>query len=342
MTVEELRLRQLAGQHLLAPADPGTVLRDLCGVQAQFLSNALHAVRIRAGAFGEADAAGLVKSWTLRGTVHVFAAEDLPLFLHRDRPRILRLCDTLEGDGHITKERKRYFASLITEAVAAGTVTREALKEACMGAGMTEEESESVFDPWGGTIRALCEQGVICHAVQEKKAFRSCPPFEPMEREGACLELTRRYFTHYGPAKLRDAAYFFGAPQAEVRKYLDKLPVKTTQWDGQTYYYLGGDGDLNGPLPGCLFLAGFDPLMLGYEKRESLYLPPEHLRKVFSLAGIVSPALLLRGRVAGKWKRTGRKVDVTAFESLSAADRRAVEESARALWPDCAAVRFLE
>lgn len=55
--------------------------------------------------------------------------------------------------------------------------------------------------------------------------------------------------------------------------------------------------------PRCLFLAGFDQLMLGYEKKESLYLAPENLRAIFNLAGIVMPPVMLDGRVVGKWKR---------------------------------------
>ena len=47
MTLEEIKLRRLAGQHLLTPADTQTVVKDLCGVQAQFLSHALHGLSIR-------------------------------------------------------------------------------------------------------------------------------------------------------------------------------------------------------------------------------------------------------------------------------------------------------
>ena len=47
MTLEEIKLRRLAGQHLLIPGDTQTVVKDLCGVQAQFMSNALHALAIR-------------------------------------------------------------------------------------------------------------------------------------------------------------------------------------------------------------------------------------------------------------------------------------------------------
>ena len=51
MTAEEIRLLRLANQHLTAPADKLTVVRDLCGIQAQFLSNAIHAMRIRCAEF---------------------------------------------------------------------------------------------------------------------------------------------------------------------------------------------------------------------------------------------------------------------------------------------------
>ena len=64
---------------------------------------------------------------------------------------------------------------------------------------------------------------------------------------------------------------------------------------------------------------------------ESLYLPPEHLRGIFSLAGIVMPALLLRGRVAGRWKRTGKKLRITAFEPLSREDKERIAGSAEEL-----------
>ena len=92
------------------------------------------------------------------------------------------------------------------------------------------------------------------------------------------------------------------------------------------------EGPVSGSIPDCLFLAGFDPLMLGYQKTESLYLPPEHLRGIFSLAGIVMPALLLRGRVAGRWKRTGKRLAITAFAPLSREDKELIAGKGEELW----------
>ena len=260
MTLEELMLQRLAGQHLLAPADTQAVVKDLCGVQAQFLGHALHGLSIRCD---EVNIDGLVKSWTNRGTMHLFSVDDLPLFLHEGRTHFLRPVDTLESDAYITADRKAYFADLIVDAVAQGIDEREALKAVCEKAGMTESESQSLFDPWGGTIRALCETGRICHKVQEKKAYQLCPTFEPMAEEPARLELARRYFTHFDPATVKDAAYFFGTTQTKVKFWLKQLPVAETSLDGKSYFYID-NGLPAGNLPGCLFLAGFDQLMLGY------------------------------------------------------------------------------
>ena len=85
MTLEEIKLRRLAGQHLADKSDAATVLHDLCGIQAQMMSYAEHSLGIRCiDAPGDIDGFS-AKSWTLRGTMHIFALDDLPLFLHDGR-----------------------------------------------------------------------------------------------------------------------------------------------------------------------------------------------------------------------------------------------------------------
>lgn len=334
MTAQEIRLRRLAGQHLLCAADPQTVVRDLCGLQAQFLGHALHALALRSP---QPDTAGMVKSWTVRGTMHLFSAGDLPLFLHEGRSHFLRLQDTLATDECVPAGRKEYFAQLVLEAVGRGVDDRQALKAVCQAAGMTPAEGDWLFDAWGGLIRALCEDGRLCHKVQQQKAYALCPPFVPMDRHSARLEMTRRYFAHFGPASPRDAAYFFGAAQADIKTCLAELPLKTTQYAGQTLYY-DGETPPAAEMPAVVFLAGFDQLLLGYRKDESLFLPAEQLRAVFSLSGIVRPAVLVNGAVAGCWKLQNRKLSVTLFDGgASAAVARAAEQQ----WPDLRGIAFL-
>ncbi len=340
MDKAELKLRQMTNQHLLTPVDKLTVAHDLCGLQAQFFPNACHALRIRCADYDEATlATGLVKNWTIRGTVHVFAADDLPLFLHCNGGKDYR-SDNWHGfffwnqrdKWALTPERQRFLANVILSALADGAKTREELKEICREAGMEQAEEESMFDPWGGGIRQLCERGFMHYVVQEKKAFCLTPPFTPIPEEEAKLEMARRYFTHMGPASVHDAQYFFHTTAKEVRVWLARLPVSEAMVGGVPYYWIDTGERYHKPVPDCLFLAGFDPLLLAYEKKESLYLPPEYLRRIFNLAGIVMPPVLLYGTVAGRWKMKNGKLSVERFRDFSAAEEKLVTATAEAMW----------
>lgn len=108
MTIEEMKVRQLANQHLLQSTDKMTVLHDLCGVQAQFMANAMHSLKIRCSDYDENTIKnGLVKNWTIRGTVHVFAEDDLPLFMHCNNrlEALARIAELYEAlDAHVISD----------------------------------------------------------------------------------------------------------------------------------------------------------------------------------------------------------------------------------------------
>lgn len=346
MTLEEIKRRQLANQHLLQPADKITVVQTLCGLQAQFMVNAIHALKIRcAGLDMETLQDGLVKNWTIRDTVHVFAEKDLPLFLHgasrENRYDTPTYWNQLESWA-LTPARQAYFSEMILQALAENPRTREELKAICRENGMTEPEESSMFHPWGGGVRELCEKGFMHYMVQEEKAFCLSPAFSPIPAEEAKLILARRYFENYGPATVHDAMYFFHTSAREVKKWLQSLPVQEVTCNNRVYYLIEKEKSYPLDMPECLFLAGFDPLLLGYEKKESLYLKPEHLRIVFNLAGIVAPTVLLRGQIVGKWKQKNRKLTVTLFEPVSQADRKTIEEKAASLWKDLTSILFTE
>lgn len=328
METEERQVRVLWGQYLTRTGNQREVCCGLNGIQAQFLSSALHNLSLRAG--GPVEPEALVKNWTVRGTVHLFCPEDLPLYLHEGRDRFLRPVDRMVEDSFVTLDRKKYFAGLILDELAAGEKSREALRAACRAAGMTGAEEQSLFDSWGGLLRCLCEEGKIVHGVSANKTFRLCPPFVPMAVEEARTEMLRRYFAA-GPASARDAAYFFGAPQREVRRRMDRLPLEHDAVDGQDVFWLDG-GERNWPdAPECVLLSHFDPLLLEYAKTESPFLAQEHLRKIFNLGGIVMPAVLLRGRVAGSWRRKGGTVTLLPFRAWNKGEKKAAQAAAEGL-----------
>ena len=213
MTREEIKLRQLTNQHLLKPTSREQVLQDLCGVQAQFFSNAQHAMKIRSLESDETYS-GLMKNWTLRGTMHIFSERDLPLFLrcgdqYRSNEWTEKSFWNQRSDWALSPERQKELSAIILLALAEKDRTREELKQLCREQGMTEQEESCMFHPWGGGIREMCERGFVHYAVQEEKVFRLSPLVEPPEQKQAELELARRYFTNFAPATIHDAMYFF-------------------------------------------------------------------------------------------------------------------------------------
>lgn len=168
MTIEELKIRQLTNQYLIKPVDKMTVVRDLCGLQSQFMVNAIHSLKIRSNDFEESTVSdGLVKNWTVRGTVHVFAESDLSLFIRCNNGENYR---KNEWGGYtfwnnerrvwaLTPERQKYFSEIVVSAVSEKSYTRDELKALCRSYGMDDNEEASMFESWGGGIRLLCERG---------------------------------------------------------------------------------------------------------------------------------------------------------------------------------------
>ena len=250
MQIDDILLLRMNRQYLFAPAkDEFTVLCGLCGLQAQFYGNCLHALRLRCGKAPDEDIlrTSAVKTWTLRGTLHLIAQSDLPIFLYDGRSHFLRPCDTMSDDGRLSAARKRELAAIILDAAKKGCGDRKELRLICREHGMTPDEEQNAFDPWGGLLRALCESGTLGHTAQQKKAFRPCPPFAPMTKADALRALMRRYLTHYGPVTVQDASYFFGLPQRELLPVIESHSPQELICKGKIFYSLG-DINITGDL----------------------------------------------------------------------------------------------
>lgn len=346
MTITELKQLRLYNHHLTAPVPKLTAACDLLGVQSQFTVNAYHALRTRSSEVlsDETWGEGLCKNWTIRGTIHVFALDDLGLFRYREdlyRNSDFTRFTFREGGWCGTPERQKFWSEKILSYVENGIREREALKAACIADGITDAELECMFESWGGGMRDLCERGFLVYAAKEKKEFLPAPEFMPMGQVAAEREMVRRYFTHYAPATLRDAAYFFGWTQTKLKGYLKELPVESVVCEGKTYYYIGALPTACPDVPRCILLAGFDQLMLGYEKKDSIFVPTEFVRGIFNLQGIVLAPVLLDGTIAGKWKCKDGKLNVECFRVFSQEEKNAATEEAERWYGKLKKAEFL-
>lgn len=324
MQQEQIPLLRLQNQFLLQPADAHNVVSGLIGLQAQYGANALHALAIRSNGGYAAD--DYVKTWSLRGTLHLHAVSDLPLALHcGSETDFGQMAFT---HGSVEKSRAEAFRRTILGLLAEGPKTRDELRLACMDEGMTSAEETVFLHPWGGLFRGMAERGEIAYAAEGNRLFVRLEPFTPMEKDEAFAEMTRRYLAHYGPATLRDAQTFFGVPQRALKSCLERAAGEAVSIGKDVYYCSPGQAEPIEDVPDAVFLAGFDPLLMGCRKTENPFLPRDLVKRVYNNTGIVFPTVLLHGKVAALWRRAGNKAEVTPIVKIGSRDRKCIERKA--------------
>jgi len=324
MDADELKLSRLSSQFLLEKADGKSVVSGLIGLQAQYGANAMHALLIRSNTVP--DWTRYVKTWTLRGTLHLHAKSDLPLVLHAG-------CQTEFGqmaflDERVDRARSESFRRLVLSSLEDGDKTRDELKALCNAKGLSAAEEDILFHAWGGLFRAMAEHGEVAYTSDGNRVFTKLAPFTPMDEQTALEAMVRRYLLHYGPVTLRDAQTFFGRPQRELKPILERNAQETILFGNQTYFSAGQKPPQSADMPGVVFLAGFDPLLLGYRKTENPFLSKEHVKQIYNNTGIVFPAVLLNGVVSAVWKRAGNRIEIRSLKKIGARDKKRIERKA--------------
>ncbi|MDR2746591.1 MAG: winged helix DNA-binding domain-containing protein [Treponema sp.] len=328
MGPRELLSVSLRRQYLDAKAPREKVVSKLCGFQAQFANNPKYALRIRCGDFDEEHwHEGLVKTWTFRKTLHTVLEKELGLFLSAQGiPR-----EWHDGWG-LQAGRMAYWSGFLMDRINGGIRGREALKKQCRERGISTEEERNVFHGWGGLLYEMSRRGLIAYHPGTAKLFVPCPPLRILPQDEARAALLRRYFESFGPASIEDAVSFTGYKRRELEALIRgyNIQLRPLSCGGKDYFYLG---ELPAPeaVPPCVFLAGFDQIIMGYRDR-SRVMDDEDRRKVITNSGIVHPTVLLRGRLRAKWKKDGPLLLIGPFRPLSPRDKGLIAETGKALF----------
>jgi Winged helix DNA-binding domain len=254
----------------------------------------------------------LVRSWPLRGTLHLVAPEDLRWLLdltgervaaryrnnYRDRgldvPTFERAQEVLTGA--LQGGRRRVRQELFSELAAAGI--DPAGQRGINILGYLAMMQVLVVGPHEGRqpTYALLEEWVR--------------PGDRPERDEALGRLALRYFTSHGPATVRDLAWWSGLTLADARRGLEvALPNLATLEVADERFHLSPavlDGGAREALPDgdVLLLPGFDEFLLGYSDR-SAPLRAEHEQLVVpGKNGMFLATMVLDGAVVGTWRRT--------------------------------------
>lgn len=160
------------------------------------------------------------------------------------------------------------------------------------------------------------------------------PSVEPHE---ARLELARRYVHVFGPTDVdaftRWAGISSRAAHAAFRSLGEELlPTRTPIGDR---YLLAADEPLLRATPsdtaGARLLPSGDTYFLLWGNDRELLVDSARQRALLWTSRVWPGAVLVRGEIVGTWRRANARVDIDAWQRMSAADRDAVESEAASL-----------
>lgn len=324
------------------------VVREVCGLHAQVQSSAELQAWARVDGVTADDVREalwerrtLVRTWAMRGTLHVLSADDLPLYV-----AALRTHDRwwkgawLRMIGHSADEL-RSILDAIHRSLGARPVTRERLTEKVsalagpwarerMGSGWGEMLKPAAF---AGSLVSGPPRGQNVTFVRPDRWLKAWVVPEPEE---AWREIVRRYLRTYGPATREEFARWWGMQPATAGRILKASAdeVEEVEIEGWAGWTLIGDvaamrkARLRSP---ARLLPAFDVYVAGTRPEASL-VDRRFEARVFRQAGWITPVVLIDGMVAGVWghERRGPEVEVAVepFGTPSAARRREVAEEA--------------
>ena len=290
----------------------------------------------------------LVKTWAMRGTLHLLPSEELGLWVAAQgalKPRH-HVGSWLRHHG-LTREEADAMLAAIPKALDGQALTRESLAGEVARITGIDGLDGKLRGGFGDLLKPAAFRGDLCFAPNEGRNVRFARPdqwlgpWEPAAEEEAVRAVTRRYLAAYGPANRDALARWFGMPSpAGGGRWLKSLgdEAAVVELDGEELVMLAGDVEAAAeaePTGVVRLLPAFDHYVVAAPRDRDAVLPSGQRARVYRPQGWLSPVLLVDGRMAGVWshERTGERVvvEVEPFGRLSRAEQAAVEAEAAAL-----------
>lgn len=314
------RLR-LASQGLLGRG-LGSVpeaVRWMTASQAQNLQEALWAIGCRVPGAGLAEvraalhSGAAVRSWPMRGTLHLVAPEDLRWMLDLTAERLTRSIAGRHRELDITWADIEKCRDAALERVEGGrSLSRAELFDVFEAAGQPTTGQRGIHILGTLCRHAWLVQGPLVGNQQQLVAFDEwIPESRSLERQEGIAEFMLRYFRSHGPATIRDFAWWTQIPLTDVRAAFGQIRGQLVELEsgGASYWMSPETASLHKDgVPGqrsVLLLPGFDEFVLGYQYRSAVLAPGHAHRIVPGGNGVFKKTVVAGGGVIGTWSRTG-------------------------------------
>ena len=330
LTWRQVHGRRLARGYLSGPGsdDPVGMVRRVAGIQAQVMSAAEHAVGVRLADPSLArvrdelwQRRGLVKTYGMRGTLHLLPADELSLWSAAMRNHPAGGAGNWHAGFGLTVRQGEAVLAAMRDALDGRQLSRQDL-----AAAVAERVGDWARGPlastWGEMITPAAYHGVLCFGPGQggKVGFvrvdqwlgRTLPPYPG----DALAEVLRRYLYAYGPATVADVARWFAVRVPDARKLLAAIGDEVAEVDVEGRRAVALRADLDQPFDdgpaGVRLVPQYDAYVLGSGPREQIVPRPRcdriyrHGRGRYEGA-VAQHVVLVDGVVAGMWQRRARR-----------------------------------
>jgi hypothetical protein len=340
--ITHLRLQRL-GIAEPAAETPQDVVGRLVAMQAQDYLASLWAVGLRMQGASEASveqaiaARRIVRTWPMRGTLHLVGAADVRWLQRLLAPRVLAASAArIKRDYGLDETAFKRCRKVVEQALRNGEpITRNALYQVLDDAKIATANQRGIH-----ITGQLAHEGLICGGPREGRQPTFVlldawlPPTPVKSRDEALAELALRYIRSRGPVTAQDFAWWSGLTVKEAQAAFASVHSLLQQdaIDGKVYW-LSPDTELVAkPRKSVHLLPPFDEYLVGYKDR-SAAVDAAFNRQVIAINGLVGASIVIDGRVVGMWKRSlgTDRVDIalTPFRALSERERSALATAAR-------------
>ena len=326
---------------------PAAILRQVVGLQAQVLSAAALGMRVRSTGLRASDVnralvdeRSIVRTWLMRGTLHLVAADDIRWLVQLLGPVIARAGATRHAQLGLDDDLKtRGVAALRRILADAGPMTRyELLDHLRLRGILLEPRTQATIH----LIGLAAMQAVLCVGPDRDDGASTyvlfddwVAPARTPTREAALAELARRYFAAYGPATVDDLGAWSGIATAEARSAVAgaKPSLADVTIQGQPGFVLNDRlRQVTAPAPAqARMLPAFDTYLLGYRRRD-LAVAPALQQRLHRGGGWLHPAVVVNGCAVAAWslRKSGGagRLQLEPFAGISRAIRAGIEAEA--------------
>jgi len=347
-------------QHGLSPhfaqQDFAKAVTSTGGIQAQVMSAAELALCTRVEGLSPRDVHSalwqdrtLVKTWAMRGTLHLLAASELPLYVAaRDWQLTASWSNYFAAFGLTTSAHQEAFLSAIPHVLEQGPLTRPQLADAVAShTGMARVRDFMLSESWGTPLKPSAYRGDLCFGPGQGKTVTFMNPrgwigeWQPIPPQLALAELARRYLRAYGPATADDFRLWWGCGKTLAKTLFHEISeeVEEVEVEGWRAFALRTTLPLMQsvePVEQIHLLPLFDAYTIGAAPRggEPL-LAPAYKSQVFNQQGWAFAVVLVNGSIQGVWNSPIRRshivVKVNLFCSSTPAIRKGIAAEAQRL-----------